>query len=82
MEPLAPVKSAPTAFRMALLARKAITQPPRSEFNDISSDRGPQIGVAKMRMRSPKLKFKKQRSITAKRLPLQEAIKNGNSEFI
>ena len=74
-QPLASIRSAPGAFKLAVLAHRAIGHPPREEFES--------QGIRKSRfMRPPKLRFKKQRSITAKRLPLQEAIKNGNSECI
>ena len=37
--------------------------------------------AAAVTLKAVKPKFRKQRSVTAKRLPLQEAMKNGNSEI-
>ena len=79
--PLAAVKSLPESIKMSTRGGGGARRFRNDASSDVLKTKEPAYLTSGLMRRRGKL-IKKQRSVTAQRLPLQEAIKNGNSKIL
>ena len=79
--PLAAVKSLPESIKMSTRVGGGARRFRNDASSDVLKTKEPAYLTSGLMRRRGKL-IKKQRSVTAQRLPLQEAIKNGNSKIL